>query len=118
LDRLDVEDRAGAMLAFGWVRTDGLGKVEAKAAVVRASVECLRDMLRSTDLLGRVAPTRIAAWCDSIDHLIALIALIALRPNSNCCWQKPDVKWPLVSQPAGRNREMIPATCSSGLGLA
>lgn len=70
LDRLDVEDRAGTMLAFGWVRSDGLGKVEANAAVVRASVECLRDMLRPTDLLGRVAPTRIAAWCDGIDHLI------------------------------------------------
>ncbi len=70
LDRLDVEDRAGSMLAFGWVRSDGLGKAEANAAVVRASVECLRDMLRPTDLLGRVAPTRIAAWCDGIDHLI------------------------------------------------
>ena len=70
LDRLDVEDRAGTMLAFGWVRSDGLEKAEATAAVVRASVECLRDMLRPTDLLGRVAPTRIAAWCDGVDHLI------------------------------------------------
>lgn len=70
LDRLDVEDRAGTMLAFGWVRSDGLGKAEATAAVVRASVECLREMLRPTDLLGRVAPTRIAAWCDGVDHLI------------------------------------------------
>lgn len=71
IDRLDIEDMRGAMLVFGWVRADGLDRPDATSAVVRASTERLRDLLRPSDVLGRVAATRLAAWCDGVDHLIA-----------------------------------------------
>jgi GGDEF domain-containing protein len=70
-DRLDIEDRPGTMLAFGWVRSDNAPAPEASSIIVRASVEVLQDMLRPTDLLGRIGPFRLAAWCDGVDHLIA-----------------------------------------------
>ncbi|MCF3945858.1 hypothetical protein AiwAL_03970 [Acidiphilium sp. AL] len=70
-DRLDVEDSVGTMFAFGWVRCDGLAAPEASSIVVRNSVACLQEMLRPADLIGRIGPTRIGAWCDGIDHLIA-----------------------------------------------
>ncbi|MGC9270982.1 GGDEF domain-containing protein [Acidiphilium sp.] len=70
-DRLDIEDRIGTMFAFGWVRSDGSAAPEASAVVVRGSVGCLQEMLRPVDLIGRVGPTRLAAWCDGVDHLIA-----------------------------------------------
>ncbi len=70
-DRLDIEDRPGTMLAFGWARSDGTAAPEASSIIIRASVEVLQDMLRPTDLLGRIGPFRLAAWCDGVDHLIA-----------------------------------------------
>lgn len=70
-DRLDVEDRVGTMFAVGWVRSDGSMAPEASPIVVRGSVACLQEMLRPADLIGRIAPARIAAWCDGVDHLIA-----------------------------------------------
>lgn len=70
-DRLDIEERVGTMFAIGWVRSDGAAAAEASSAIIRASAEALRDMLRPSDLIGRVAPTRLAAWCDGVDHLVA-----------------------------------------------
>lgn len=70
-DRLDIEERVGTMLALGWVRCDGTTAAEASSVIVRESVVCLRDMLRPIDLIGRVGPTRLAVWCDGVDHLIA-----------------------------------------------
>lgn len=70
-DRLDIEDRPGSMLAFGWVRSDGAAAPDVSSIIVRASAEVLQDMLRPTDLLGRIGPFRLAAWCDGVDHLIA-----------------------------------------------
>lgn len=70
-DRLDIEDRVGTMFAFGWVRCDGSIAPEASPLVVRGSVACLQEMLRPADLIGRIGPTRLAAWCDGVDHLIA-----------------------------------------------
>jgi GGDEF domain-containing protein len=70
-DRLDIEDKVGTMFAFGWVRCDGVASAEASPVVIRASVSCLQEMLRPVDLIGRVGPTRLAAWCDGVDHLIA-----------------------------------------------
>ena len=70
-DRLDIEDRPGTMMAFGWVRSDNAAAPEASSIIIRASVEVLQDMLRPTDLLGRIGPFRLAAWCDGVDHLIA-----------------------------------------------
>ncbi len=70
-DRLDIEGRVGTMFAFGWVRSDGSTASEASPVVVKGSVACLQEMLRPVDLIGRIGPTRLAAWCDSVDHLIA-----------------------------------------------
>ncbi len=70
-DRLDIEGRIGTMFAFGWVRTDGSMASEASPVVVKGSVACLQEMLRPVDLIGRIGPTRLAAWCDGVDHLIA-----------------------------------------------
>lgn len=70
-DRLDVEEQVGTMFAVGWVRTDGAAGPEASSAVIRESAQVLRDMLRPSDLVGRIGPARLAAWCDGVDHLIA-----------------------------------------------
>ncbi|MDD2876362.1 MAG: GGDEF domain-containing protein [Acidiphilium sp.] len=70
-DRLDIEERIGTMFAFGWVRCDGATAPEASPVVVRGSVACLQEMLRPIDLISRIGPTRLAAWCDGVDHLIA-----------------------------------------------
>ncbi len=70
-DRLDIEGRIGTMFAFGWVRSDGSSAPEASSIVVKGSVACLQELLRPVDLLGRIGPTRLAAWCDGVDHLIA-----------------------------------------------
>jgi hypothetical protein len=70
-DRLDIEGRIGTMFAFGWVRSDGAAAPEASPVVVKGSVACLQEMLRPADLIGRIGPTRLAAWCDGVDHFIA-----------------------------------------------
>ncbi|UNC15218.1 diguanylate cyclase [Acidiphilium multivorum] len=70
-DRLDIEERVGTMFAIGWVKSGGATGSEASSAVIRESAETLRDMLRPSDLIGRIGPTRLAAWCDGVDHLIA-----------------------------------------------
>jgi GGDEF domain-containing protein len=70
-DRLDIEERVGTMFAIGWVRSSGTQGSEASSAVIRESAETLRDMLRPSDLIGRIGPTRLAAWCDGVDHLVA-----------------------------------------------
>ncbi|MCW8308307.1 hypothetical protein AruPA_14805 [Acidiphilium sp. PA] len=70
-DRLDIEGRIGTMFAFGWVRSDGSSAPEASSIVIKGSVACLQEMLRPIDLIGRIGPTRLAAWCDGVDHLIA-----------------------------------------------
>lgn len=70
-DRLEIEERVGTMFAVGWVRTDGATGSEASSVIIRESAEALRDMLRPSDLIGRIGPTRLAAWCDGVDHLVA-----------------------------------------------
>lgn len=64
-DRLDVEDSPGTLLCLGFAR--------AKSAMVgpiaiRLAQE-LRDIVRPTDLLGRIDATTIGLWCDGMDHL-------------------------------------------------
>lgn len=70
-DRLDIEERVGAMFAIGWLRIGGQPGPEASSVIIRESAQVLREMLRPGDLFGRVGPTRLAAWCDGVDHLVA-----------------------------------------------
>lgn len=70
-DRLDIEQEVGTMFAIGWVRSDGTLAPEASVVIVRESAAMLQSILRPSDLIGRVGPTRLGAWCDGVDHLIA-----------------------------------------------
>jgi GGDEF domain-containing protein len=64
-DRLDVEELPGTLLYLGFSRAPAAlhGPVAMRLA------DELRDIVRPTDLLGRVGPTTIALWCDGMDHL-------------------------------------------------
>jgi len=66
-DRLDVEELPGSLLYLGFSRA---------AAVLRPAIalrlaEELRDIVRPTDLLGRIDDATIGLWCDNMDHLTA-----------------------------------------------
>jgi hypothetical protein len=64
-DRLDVEEHPGTLIYLGFTATaaDLIGPV-----AMRIAAE-LRDVVRPTDLLGRVDAKIIALWCDGMDHL-------------------------------------------------
>jgi len=64
-DRLDVEDMPGTLLYLGFSRApQGL-----QTPVALRLAEELRDVVRPTDLLGRIDATTIGLWCDGMDHL-------------------------------------------------
>jgi hypothetical protein len=64
-DRLDVEEHPGTLIYLGFTAAaaDLIGPV-----AMRIDGE-LRDVVRPTDLLGRVDAKIIALWCDGMDHL-------------------------------------------------
>ncbi len=64
-DRLDVEELPGTLLCLGFSRA----KPGLQSAVAMRLAEELRDVVRPTDLLGRIDKTTIALWCDGMDHL-------------------------------------------------
>jgi len=64
-DRLDVEELPGTLLYLGFARAG----VELHSSVAMRLAEELRDVVRPTDLLGRIDATTIALWCDGMDHL-------------------------------------------------
>ncbi len=64
-DRLDVETQPGTLLLLGFLNTSVL--MQAPTAMRLADE--LRDIVRPTDLLGRIDATTIALWCDGMDHL-------------------------------------------------
>ncbi len=64
-DRLDVEEQPGTLLYLGFARTPPRRR---GAAVLRLANE-LKEIIRPTDLLGRVGETTLALWCDGMDHL-------------------------------------------------
>jgi GGDEF domain-containing protein len=66
-DRLDVEDKPGCLLYLGFSRA----VPQLYAPIAMRIAEELRDIVRPTDLLGRVDRTTIALWCDGMDHLTA-----------------------------------------------
>lgn len=66
-DRLDVEGHPGSLIYLGFSRaTTGL-----LPAIALRLAEELRDVVRPTDLLGRIDETTIGLWCDGMDHLTA-----------------------------------------------
>ncbi len=64
-DRLDVEERPGTLLYLGFSRV----RVKFRSAIAMRLAEELRDVVRPTDLLGRIDETTIGLWCDGMDHL-------------------------------------------------
>ncbi|HQU03261.1 MAG TPA: hypothetical protein PLT25_00955 [Acidocella sp.] len=64
-DRLDVEGQPGTLMLLGFNQSDPA----LHTPVAIAIAEELRDIIRPTDLLGRIAPGIIALWCDGMDHL-------------------------------------------------
>ena len=65
LDRLDVEEQPGTLLYLGFSRITP----KLRCAVAIRLAEELRDIVRPTDLLGRIDETTIGLWCDGMDHL-------------------------------------------------
>ncbi|GLR66222.1 hypothetical protein GCM10010909_09020 [Acidocella aquatica] len=64
-DRLDVEGQPGTLLYLGFSRAPAA----LHSAIAMRMAEELRDIVRPTDLLGRIDATTIALWCDNMDHL-------------------------------------------------
>ncbi len=64
-DRLDVEDLPGTLLCLGFGHTAR----HWQAAVAMRLADELREIVRPTDVLGRIGNTCIALWCDGMDHL-------------------------------------------------
>jgi hypothetical protein len=64
-DRLDVEEQPGTLLYIGFSRSTPKFR---SAIAIRLAAE-LRDIVRPTDLLGRIDETTIGLWCDNMDHL-------------------------------------------------
>jgi hypothetical protein len=64
-DRLDVESQPGTLLFLGFGRATPM--LQAPTAMRLADE--LREIVRPTDLLGRINRTTIALWCDGMDHL-------------------------------------------------
>ena len=62
---LDVEDLPGTLLYLGFSRARRC----CKAPIAMRLADELRDIVRPTDLLGRINSTTIALWCDGMDHL-------------------------------------------------
>jgi hypothetical protein len=65
LDRLDVEEQPGTLLYLGFARAED----KLRPAVAMRLAEELRDIVRPTDLLGRINETTLGLWCDGMDHL-------------------------------------------------
>jgi len=79
-DRLDVEDRPGTLLFLGF----GRAPANLHSAVAMRLTEELREIVRPTDLLGRIDETTIALWCDGMDHLTG-----AERATKYCAQMPP-----------------------------
>ncbi len=64
-DSLDVEGRPGTLILLGF------GEAEAvfHTPIAISIAEEMREIIRPTDLLGRITPVVIALWCDGMDHL-------------------------------------------------
>jgi GGDEF domain-containing protein len=64
-DRLDVEHLPGTLILLGFSRA----RAHLRKPVARKIAEELREIVRPTDMMARLAETTIAIWCDGMDHL-------------------------------------------------
>lgn len=64
-DRLDVEEHPGCLLYLGFFQT----APQLYGAVAVRLASQLKEIVRPTDLLGRINETTLALWCDGMDHL-------------------------------------------------
>jgi GGDEF domain-containing protein len=64
-DRLEVENQPGTLLFLGF----GRAKPSMQTPTAMRLADELREVVRPTDLLGRINRTTIALWCDGMDHL-------------------------------------------------
>jgi hypothetical protein len=64
-DRLDVEGLPGTLFLLGFKRAPAA----LRGPVAMRLADELRDIVRPTDLLGRIDTCTIALWCDGMDHL-------------------------------------------------
>ena len=97
LDRLDVEEQPGTLLYLGFSRTEE----KLRPAVAMRLAEELRDIVRPTDLLGRIDETTIGLWCDGMDHLTGgeraakfCTTLPALLPEQTLITVGVSPRWP------------------------
>jgi GGDEF domain-containing protein len=64
-DRLDVEEQPGCLLCLGFFQT----APQLHGTVAMRLAGQLKDIVRPTDLLGRINETTLGLWCDGMDHL-------------------------------------------------
>jgi GGDEF domain-containing protein len=64
-DRLDVEELPGTLIYLSFARAPAA----LQSAIAMRLADELRDIVRPTDLLGRMDNTTIGLWCDGMDHL-------------------------------------------------
>ena len=97
LDRLDVEEQPGTLIYLGFSRAEE----KLWSAVAMRLAEELRDIVRPTDLLGRIDGTTIGLWCDNMDHLTGgeraakfCATLPALLPETTLITVGVSPRWP------------------------
>jgi len=102
-DRLDVEGLPGTLLLLGFSRTKPIGR---NAVAIRLAEE-LRDIIRPTDLLGRLDATTFALWCDGMDDLTGAERaarfcqrLPAALPGEPCISVGLAARWPNKAEDA------------------
>ncbi len=102
-DRLDVEGLPGTLLLLGFSRTKPIGR----NAVATRLAEELRDIIRPTDLLGRLDATTFALWCDGMDDLTGAERaarfcqrLPAALPGQPCISVGLAARWPNKTEDA------------------
>lgn len=96
-DRLDVEGLPGSLLFLGFSRAHP----SQQSPIALRLADELRDIVRPTDLLGRIDQTTIALWCDGMDHLTAAeraarfcAQLPAILPDSVTITAGVVARWP------------------------
>ncbi len=117
LDRLDVEGQPGTLLYLGFSRA---GETIRPAVAMRLAEE-LRDVVRPTDLLGRIDETTIGLWCDNMDHLTGgeraarfCTTLPALLPEQTLITVGVAPRWP----GGGEDSSMVMEHAAVALRLA
>lgn len=107
-DRLDVKDRPGTLIFIGFTRASAA----LQTPVPLRTTEELREIIRPTDLIGRIATAFIGLWCDNMDHLSG-----AERVARFCKYQLTAIPGHVLIQPAlppaGSSALKIPKQCLS-----